>query len=64
MQVKLLERVIKCLFYDFMTYAERIFAKILYPDPDNPQITNYKHQITNKSQIPITNVQNFWNLEF
>jgi len=21
------------------------------PDPDNPEITNYKHQITNKCQI-------------
>jgi len=51
MQVILPERAIKCLFYGFMTYAERIFAKMLYPDPDNPQIKNYKHQISNKSQI-------------
>ncbi len=46
MQVKLPERGIKCLFYGFMTYVERIFAKILYPDPDNPEITNLKFFIT------------------
>jgi hypothetical protein len=28
------------------------------PNPDKPEITNYKHQITNKSQISISNDQN------
>jgi hypothetical protein len=27
-------------------------------NPDKPEITNYKHQITNKSQIPIPNDRN------
>jgi hypothetical protein len=27
-------------------------------NPDKPEITNYKHQITNKSQISIFNYQN------
>jgi hypothetical protein len=28
------------------------------------EIPNYKHQITNKSQIPIPNVQKVWDFEF
>jgi hypothetical protein len=34
-----------------------IVKKYPYPNPDKPEITNYKNQISNKFQIPISKSQ-------
>jgi hypothetical protein len=45
--------------------GERFGSNQPLSNPDKPKITNYKHQITNKSQIPMPNDQNIgWNFEF
>jgi hypothetical protein len=38
---------------------ESEYGKIIYPNPnpDKPEITNYKHQIINKFQIAISKSQ-------